>query len=182
MPCASRPQSRCWVRITFPLLAPGLVASGVYAFLQAWNEFTVALVILQDNSSQTLPLWLRGCPAVRVAGDGLGTGDGGLHAGGRARHHLLPHHPGTHDQRPGQRGGQGVRRDVGHPVRYGRGARPDRHRTASPHRGDALPGFVGTTVPAWLEERLRRSRRGVRNFGQNDVESAAQLRALTDAP
>ena len=32
----------------------------MYAFLQAWNEFTVALVVLQDNSAQTLPLWLRG--------------------------------------------------------------------------------------------------------------------------
>ncbi|MBC9927718.1 MULTISPECIES: carbohydrate ABC transporter permease [unclassified Leucobacter] len=53
-------RTQAFLRITFPLLAPGLVASGVYAFLQAWNEFTVALVILQDSSSQTLPLWLRG--------------------------------------------------------------------------------------------------------------------------
>ena len=49
-----------FLRITFPLLAPGLVASGVYAFLQAWNEFTVALVLLPSEASQTLPLWLRG--------------------------------------------------------------------------------------------------------------------------
>ncbi|ROS77002.1 carbohydrate ABC transporter permease [Cellulomonas sp. PhB143] len=49
-----------FLRITFPLLAPGLVASGVYAFLQAWNEFTVALVALPAEGSQTLPLWLRG--------------------------------------------------------------------------------------------------------------------------
>jgi N,N'-diacetylchitobiose transport system permease protein len=49
-----------FLRITFPLLAPGLVASGVYAFLQAWNEFTVALVVLQSNQSATLPLWLQG--------------------------------------------------------------------------------------------------------------------------
>jgi N,N'-diacetylchitobiose transport system permease protein len=53
-------RTQAFLRITFPLLAPGLVASGVYAFLQAWNEFTVALVLLQENSSQTLPLWLRG--------------------------------------------------------------------------------------------------------------------------
>lgn len=46
-------------RITFPLLAPGLVASGVYAFLQAWNEFTIALVILQKEEMRSLPLWLR---------------------------------------------------------------------------------------------------------------------------
>ena len=53
-------RTQAFMRITFPLLAPGLVASGVYAFLQAWNEFTVALVILQDSEMQTLPLWLRG--------------------------------------------------------------------------------------------------------------------------
>lgn len=53
-------RTQAFLRITFPLLAPGLVASGVYAFLQAWNEFTVALVVLPDNASQTLPLWLRG--------------------------------------------------------------------------------------------------------------------------
>ncbi|MDR1768028.1 MAG: carbohydrate ABC transporter permease [Propionibacteriaceae bacterium] len=46
-------------RITFPLLAPGLVASGVYAFLQCWNEFTIALVIMQSEAARTLPLWLR---------------------------------------------------------------------------------------------------------------------------
>lgn len=52
-------RTQAFMRITFPLLAPGLIASGVYAFLQAWNEFTVALVLL-DADGQTLPLWLRG--------------------------------------------------------------------------------------------------------------------------
>lgn len=50
-------RTQAFVRITFPLLAPGLVASGVFAFLQCWNEFTVALVIMENN--KTLPLWLR---------------------------------------------------------------------------------------------------------------------------
>lgn len=52
-------RTQAFLRITFPLLAPGLVASGIYAFLQAWNEFTVALVLL-DADNKTLPLWLRG--------------------------------------------------------------------------------------------------------------------------
>jgi N,N'-diacetylchitobiose transport system permease protein len=51
---------QAFFRITFPLLAPGLIASAVYAFLQAWNEFTVALVLLPAEDAQTLPLWLRG--------------------------------------------------------------------------------------------------------------------------
>ncbi|MBP2411427.1 N,N'-diacetylchitobiose transport system permease protein [Arthrobacter stackebrandtii] len=53
-------RTQAFLKITFPLLAPGLVASGVYAFLQAWNEFTVALVIMTENQMKTLPLWLRG--------------------------------------------------------------------------------------------------------------------------
>ncbi|WP_291799997.1 carbohydrate ABC transporter permease [Cellulomonas sp.] len=47
-------------RITFPLLAPGLVAAGVYGFLQAWNEYTLALVVMTDPARRTLPLWLQG--------------------------------------------------------------------------------------------------------------------------
>ena len=43
-----------------------------------------------------------------------------------------------------------------------------------------LPGFVGTTLPSWLEERLRNGLGGVCLFGQN-VESVGQLRELTDA-
>jgi N,N'-diacetylchitobiose transport system permease protein len=50
---------QAFFRITFPLLAPGLVASGVYAFLQAWNEFTLALVVMTRPEQETLPVWLR---------------------------------------------------------------------------------------------------------------------------
>jgi len=52
-------RTQAFMRVTLPLLAPGLVASGVFAFLQCWNEFTVALVIMSADS-ETLPLWLRG--------------------------------------------------------------------------------------------------------------------------
>ncbi len=46
-------------RVTFPLLAPGLVASGVFAFIQVWNEFALASIILTEDEKATLPLWLR---------------------------------------------------------------------------------------------------------------------------
>lgn len=45
-------------RVTFPLLAPGLVATGVFGFIQAWNEFTLALVVMTREDRQTLPVWL----------------------------------------------------------------------------------------------------------------------------
>ncbi len=46
-------------RITFPLLAPGLVATAIFAFIQAWNEFVFALVIMTRPEMETLPIWLR---------------------------------------------------------------------------------------------------------------------------
>jgi N,N'-diacetylchitobiose transport system permease protein len=46
-------------RVTLPLLGPGLVATGVFAFIQAWNEFLFALVIMNKPETRTLPVWLR---------------------------------------------------------------------------------------------------------------------------
>jgi N,N'-diacetylchitobiose transport system permease protein len=56
-------------RITFPLLAPGLIATGVFAFIQAWNEFVFALVITTRPDSLTLPIWLRAFVQVTKATD-----------------------------------------------------------------------------------------------------------------
>ena len=52
-------RAKAFWKITFPLLAPGLVATGVFAFIQAWNEFVMALIIMTRPESMTLPLWLR---------------------------------------------------------------------------------------------------------------------------
>jgi N,N'-diacetylchitobiose transport system permease protein len=50
---------RAFMTITLPLVAPGLVATGVFAFIQAWNEFIFALVIMNRPDKQTLPVWLQ---------------------------------------------------------------------------------------------------------------------------
>jgi N,N'-diacetylchitobiose transport system permease protein len=47
-----------FMRVTFPLIAPGLVATAIFAFIQAWNEFTFAYVIIQDNTKETATVWL----------------------------------------------------------------------------------------------------------------------------
>ncbi len=52
-------RNQAFWRITFPLLAPGLVSTGIFAFIQAWNEFVFALVIMTRPEAQTLPIWLR---------------------------------------------------------------------------------------------------------------------------
>jgi len=51
-------RTRAFFRITFPLLAPGFVATGVFGFIYAWNEFTLALVVMTRPDHRTLPLWL----------------------------------------------------------------------------------------------------------------------------
>ena len=47
-----------FVRILLPLVAPGLVATSIFAFVQAWNEFLIAYVFLNDQEKQTLVVWL----------------------------------------------------------------------------------------------------------------------------
>ena len=45
-------------RITFPLVAPGLVATAIFASIQAWNEYIIAYVLLSSPGNQTLTVWL----------------------------------------------------------------------------------------------------------------------------
>ena len=47
-----------FVRILLPLIGPGLVATSIFAFIQAWNEFIMAYVLLHDPEKQTLTVWL----------------------------------------------------------------------------------------------------------------------------
>jgi N,N'-diacetylchitobiose transport system permease protein len=69
-------RSQAFFRVTFPLLAPGLVATGVFGFIQAWNEFTLALVVMSREDRRTLPLWLSSFTDVN-----RGTDWGGIMAG-----------------------------------------------------------------------------------------------------
>ncbi|MER7685658.1 carbohydrate ABC transporter permease [Streptomyces sp. NPDC097610] len=46
-----------FIRVVFPLLAPGMVATSVYAFIQAWNEYLYALMLMSQEH-QTATVWL----------------------------------------------------------------------------------------------------------------------------
>jgi multiple sugar transport system permease protein len=56
--------------IILPLAAPGLLAAGLYAFTQAWNEFLYALVFITDVKQRTLPVGISGF----ITGDVYGWG------------------------------------------------------------------------------------------------------------
>ncbi|MYV50138.1 carbohydrate ABC transporter permease [Streptomyces sp. SID2888] len=46
-------------RIALPLLAPGLMATSLFGFITAWNEFAYAnFLIIKSQDQRTLPVWL----------------------------------------------------------------------------------------------------------------------------
>jgi N,N'-diacetylchitobiose transport system permease protein len=47
-----------FLKILLPLMAPGLVATSVFAFITTWNEYIFARVLLNDQSRQTVTVWL----------------------------------------------------------------------------------------------------------------------------
>jgi len=49
-----------FLRILVPLIGPGLVATSIFAFIQAWNEYLMASVLVHSAGNQTLTLWLAG--------------------------------------------------------------------------------------------------------------------------
>ena len=50
---------RIFWRILFPLVAPGLVATSIFSFITAYNEFIIALTFLgQAHSDYTLPIYV----------------------------------------------------------------------------------------------------------------------------
>ncbi|MCX4795003.1 MULTISPECIES: carbohydrate ABC transporter permease [unclassified Streptomyces] len=51
-------RSQAFMKVILPLLGPGLMATSLFGFITAWNEFPLVLILNKDIESQTLPLWL----------------------------------------------------------------------------------------------------------------------------
>ncbi|GAA2663106.1 carbohydrate ABC transporter permease [Streptomyces aculeolatus] len=51
-------RTQAFRKVIFPLLAPGLMATSLFGFITAWNEFPMVLVLNKEAEAQTLPLWL----------------------------------------------------------------------------------------------------------------------------
>jgi N,N'-diacetylchitobiose transport system permease protein len=47
-----------FLKILLPLMGPGLVATSVFAFITTWNEYIFARILLNDQSKQTVTVWL----------------------------------------------------------------------------------------------------------------------------
>lgn len=47
-------------RVILPVAWPGVAATGIYAFAQAWNEYVLALAFMTDDALKTVPVGLAG--------------------------------------------------------------------------------------------------------------------------
>ena len=50
---------QAFVLIVMPLSSPGIIATAIYAFIQAWNEYVYAVTFLNNDKLLTLPLGLQ---------------------------------------------------------------------------------------------------------------------------
>lgn len=50
---------KAFVRVVMPLSGPGLATAGILTFVNAWNEFLLALIFIHEQSLMTLPLGLQ---------------------------------------------------------------------------------------------------------------------------
>lgn len=49
-------RTRTIIQIAFPLVLPGVVAVAIYTFLNAWDSYTVPLIIMTKQNMKTLPV------------------------------------------------------------------------------------------------------------------------------
>ena len=50
---------QAFIQIVMPLSSPGIIATAIYSFILAWNEYLYALTFLNDKSKLTLPVGLQ---------------------------------------------------------------------------------------------------------------------------
>lgn len=50
--------TRILFSVLFPLVAPGVISTSIFAFIAAWNDYLVAYTFMKDQGMYTLPVWL----------------------------------------------------------------------------------------------------------------------------
>lgn len=55
-----------FVRIVLPLVAPGIVATAIYTFINAWNEFLYSLILINSTELMTVSVALRSLQGAEI--------------------------------------------------------------------------------------------------------------------
>lgn len=53
-------------RVVLPLVAPGIVATAIYTFINAWNEFLYSLILMNDTDKMTVAVALRSLDGAEI--------------------------------------------------------------------------------------------------------------------
>lgn len=53
-------------KVVLPLVAPGIVATAIYTFINAWNEFLYSLILMNDTSKMTVAVALRSLDGAEI--------------------------------------------------------------------------------------------------------------------
>jgi multiple sugar transport system permease protein len=69
---------RLLVRVLLPLVMPGIATVSIFAFLNAWNEFFAALVLLSSNDNFTLPVLMTAVRTGRLGAINWGAVQAGV--------------------------------------------------------------------------------------------------------
>ena len=66
------------IKVMLPLVMPGVATVAIFAFLNAWNEFLAALILLSDNDKYTLPVLMTAVRAGRLGAINWGAVQAGV--------------------------------------------------------------------------------------------------------
>lgn len=55
-----------FVRIVLPLVMPGIVATAIYTFINAWNEFLYSLILINSTDRMTVSVALRSLQGAEI--------------------------------------------------------------------------------------------------------------------
>ncbi|ODT81784.1 MAG: ABC transporter permease [Pelagibacterium sp. SCN 64-44] len=65
-------------RVLLPVVMPGVATVAIFAFLNAWNEFLAALILLSENDKYTLPVLMTAVRAGRLGAINWGAVQAGV--------------------------------------------------------------------------------------------------------
>ena len=55
-----------FTRIVLPLVAPGIVATAIYTFINAWNEFLYSLILINSTNLMTVSVALKSLQGAEI--------------------------------------------------------------------------------------------------------------------
>ena len=55
-----------FIQVVLPLVAPGVVATAIYTFINTWNEFLYALILMNNTSKMTVAVALRSLDGAEI--------------------------------------------------------------------------------------------------------------------